>query len=161
MPGLIIAPDLPKVLVQRQGIFTVQAGDAAVECNCPQLRGSCGGIEISKIPLKFRSFELLCLDMGKRFISRQYVRGYEWDGRHLLLHGPWPSKVANLSDTSSPSWAAAMKRDKVDNVEHPERVLDFVAEPSEFYLDYILVGDFLFQDRMTDLEVPDGDGRTA
>ena len=153
MPGIIVRPDLGKVLVQKSGIFTLRADDAALECNCPQKRGPCGGIEISKIPLKYRSFELLCLEMGKKFIARQAPRGFEWTGGDLQLHGPWPSKIQNLVDINSPTWGEAMRRDKDDGFEHPERALGFVSEPSPLYLDYLLVGDFLFKDQMTDLEL--------
>ena len=153
MIGIVIRPDLGKVLIQKSGIFTVRSDDAALECNCPKLRGACGGIEVNQIPLKYRAFELLCLDMGKKFIERQAPRGFEWTGGNLLLHGPWPSKVRNLVDINSPTWGDAMRRDKDDNCEHPERVLGFVSEPSGLYLDYVLVGDFLFKDRMTDLEL--------
>ena len=153
MIGILVASELGQVLVQKQGIFTMRADDVSLECNCPNHRGPCGGIEIRKIPLKYRSFELLCNEMGKRFIERQKARSFEWAGGTLLLHGPWPSKVRNLVDIQSPTWNEAMVRDKEDGWEHPERVLGFVSEPDGRYLDYVLVGNFLFKDQMTDLEL--------
>lgn len=156
MTGIIVRPEMNKVLIQKSGIFMLRRDDASLECNCPHLRGPCGGIAISDIPLKYRAFELLCLEMGKKFIERQKPRGFEWTGGNLLLHGPWPSKVRNLVDIDSPTWNEAMKRDKDDGFEHPERVLSLVTDESSEYLDYVLVGDFLFKDRMTDLEINDG-----
>lgn len=161
MPGLIVAPSLPKVLIERQGIFSVHREDAMLECNCPALRGPCGGIALDDIPLALRRFQLLCIERAKRFVERQKPRGFEWHGAPLLLHGPWPSKVQNLQDASSSVWASARNRDSHDDEEHPERVLHVVSDwqPSgegHVFMDYILVGTFLYQDKMTDLEVASG-----
>ena len=153
MANIIVRPDLGKVLIRKSGVFTIRAEDAALECSCPANRGLCGGIEINSIPLKFRTFELLCLEMGKKFITRQAPRGFEWTGESLLLHGPWPSKVSNLVDINSPTWGDAMRRDKDDGLEHPERSLGFVSDTNEEFVDYVLVTDFLFKDRLTDLEL--------
>ena len=153
--GVITRPELAKVVIERQGIFSVHREDAALECNCPRNLGPCGGIAVSDIPLVMRTFQLLCMEKGKRFIERQRPRGYEWRGGDLLLHGPWPSKVQNLQSADSPVWATAMNRDYRDDEEHPERILHVVGEAGvSVFMDYILCAEFLFHDVMTDLELP-------
>lgn len=154
MTGIIVQPDLGKVVVRREGIFTVDAELAALECNCPKQRGPCGGIDINKIPLRYRTFQMLVQDRARRFIARQLPRGFEWYGGDLELHGPWFSLdlAHNLQDASSTSWQVG-KREK-DGFEHPERAVAMVLEATPGLMDYLLVGEFLFQDQMTDLEIP-------
>lgn len=152
MPEAIIRPSLPKVMVRRQGVFTAPVELAALECRCPRALGPCGGIDIERIPLAFRQFQLLVQERGKRFIKQQGIRGYEWNGGPIELHGPWPSldmanKMVDLSSTRD------FGRREEDGFEHPEKAASIILTPTA-NLDYILVGLFLFQDRMTDLEVP-------
>lgn len=155
MTGIIVRPDVGKAVIQRQGVFSVHRENAALECNCPSLRGPCGGIAVGDIPLNLRSFQLLCTEMGKAFISRQIPRGYEWRGGDLLVHGPWPSKTQNLQDASSPAWSMVGRRDPKDGLEHPERFLAAVGNPDDYvFMDYVLVAEFLIRDEYTDLELP-------
>lgn len=164
MPELIVAPELHKAVIERQGIFTMLREDAALECNCPQRRGEgCGGIAIDDIPLVFRTFQLLCQEKAKRFIQRLAARGYEFqDGSDVLVHGPFPSYEyeRRLGDAGSPVWAKAMNRDYRDGLEHPERALPFVFErdPDGGFVDYVLVARFLIEDKFTDLEAHIGNG---
>lgn len=158
MPGIIVAPDLGKVLVQKQGVFQMHREDANLECNCPRRRGDgCGGISPSKLPMQFHKFELLCLDMGSTFIAQMRRRGYEWADGDLVVHGPFPSYdlVHTMQDADATSLAAAMRRSKDDGWEHPELALPFtqMREESE-WVDYVCVGQFLFKDRMSDVEIP-------
>ena len=151
MPGIIIKPDLGKVLVRREGLFTIMREDAGLECNCPAHRGPCGGIDIDALPLQFRVFQLLCREKAQRFIDRQRPRGYEWANGVMALHGPWPSRTQNLTDLNQ----IKTGRD-ADGFEHPEDAARFVFESNDEtpFVDYLLVGDFLFRDQMTDLELP-------
>lgn len=156
MVEVIIRPDVGKALIRREMVFSVHREDAALECNCPQRRGTgCGGISLDDIPLAFRTFELLCREKGKAAISRQAVRGYEWAGGELMLHGPWPSKTQNLQDAASPFWFGLGRRDVKDDLEHPEKFLSAVGDTTQFtHMDYVLVADFLIRDEFTDLEMP-------
>lgn len=162
MPEIVVAPDLNKAVIERQGIFTLLREDAALECNCPKRAGSgCGGIAINDIPLLFRTFQLLAQVKAKRFIDRLKPRGYEFmDGGNVLLHGPFPSYEFDrrLGSADDPLWAKARNRDRHDDLEHPERVLPFVFERDlqGAYVDYVLVAQFLIEDKFTDLEVPRG-----
>ena len=154
---LILQPALGKVLVQKSGVFSVHREDAALECNCPALRGPCGGLEVGKMPLAFRAFELLCLSNGNRFIKLMARRGFEWHGGNLMLHGPWPSKVQNMTDPTTPLWSTVARRDPKDDEEHPERFLYAVSDTeNHVFMDYMVVGDFLFKDKFTDLEITSG-----
>ena len=157
MPGIIIAPNLDTVLVQRQGIFTLPAEDAIVGCNC-QFKKPCGGVDIDKLPFEVVAFFHTAKAMGSRFIERQVARGFEYVGP-MVLHGPFPSYDLNrnLADLESSRLKEAMRRDH-DGFEHPEMSLEFVFERDEIgnYADYVFVGDFLFKDQMTDVEVPSG-----
>ena len=159
MTELILQPDTGYGLLEKTGVFTIRREDARLECNCPKRRGAgCGGIAINDIPLPLRSFQLLCIDYGKRFIDRMRVRGYEYqDGSDLLMHGPFPSYELNknLADIGSSQWGQAMYRDKEDDAEHPERVLPFVFERDVMgeYVDYVLVASFKVKDVFTDIPV--------
>ena len=160
MTGLIVTPDLAKVMVRREGIFTVDAEMASLICRCvPEspVRGACGGIDIDKIPLAYRMFQLAVEAAAKRFIARQKPRGFEFpESGRMELHGPWPSlDLGNtLQDLHAPSVAAFGRREK-DGFEHPELATSVVIEATHNLKDYLLVGEFLFQDRMTDLELPE------
>jgi hypothetical protein len=154
---LIIQPDTAVAPIQKHGIFTIRREDARLECNCPHKRGmGCGGIAVDDVPLQHRSFQLLCQDYAKRFISRMRARGYEYvDGGDVVFHGPFSSYELNknLADIGSSQWGQAMYRDKADNAEHPERVLPFVFErnPLGEYVDYVLVATFTVRDVFTDI----------
>lgn len=159
MPGIIVAPEVQKARMLIQGLFSLRSEDADLECNCPQRRGNgCGGIEIASIPLTFRAFELLCNENAKKFLRSMHARGREWTGSPILLHGPWPSRTSNLVDIDSPQWDGAMRRDKGDGAEHPERILGFVGNPADKHewMDYVLLAQFEVNDIYTDLEAPVG-----
>lgn len=158
MTGIIVAPDLGKVLVERRGIFTVPGEMATVSCWCPHGK-PCQGVEIDKLPQSEHQFFLWAKRMGEMFIARQEPRGYEWAMGNLWLHGPFPSYEFNsrLVDIESEALRQAGKRGP-DGFEHPEQALPLVFERDAFspYMDYVFLGKFLFRDLMTDLEVPDG-----
>ena len=159
MTGILVAPDLGTVLVERRGIFTLAAENATVACLCPE-RKPCGGVDIDRLPQTETAFMHAAKDMGQRFIARQKPRGFEFptSGR-LVLHGPFPSYELNtrLSDIETSMIKDAQRRDR-NGDEHPECALPLVFERDAFgpYADYVFIGEFLFKDRMTDLEVPDG-----
>ena len=158
MTGIIVAPDLGTELVDRSGVFTVDAADTRlIECNCPRKLGNgCGGIDLNKLPQEHRAFELRCKEMGNRFIRQQKARGYEWVS-DLVVHGPFQSyDFANtMQDADSGQWRN-MRRSKEDGMEHPEALLPMVFERFMHLADYVVVGKFLFKDTMTDLEAPVG-----
>lgn len=154
MVELIVRPDVGKAIIQKSGVFSVHRENALLECNCPALRGPCGGIAVGDIPLQYRAFQLLCMAQGKAFISKLVPRGYEWRGGDLLVHGPWPSKYQNLQDASAPAWSMVSRRDPKDDTEHPERFLSAVGNIDDFvFMDYVLVAEFLIRDEFTDLEL--------
>lgn len=163
MPGILIAPSLDKVLVERRGIFTVPVENATVKCWCT-VGKPCQGVSIDSLPQAFHSFVMWAKQMGEMFIERQKPRGFEFPtSGELRLHGPFPSYDLNnqLADVESTALKEAMQRDK-DGVEHPEKAVPFVFEREAFnpYMDYVFIGSFLFKDRMTDLEVSVGNGST-
>lgn len=159
MTEVIVRPHLGKAVLRRQGVFTIPGELAALECRCPQARGPCGGIDINRIPLQYRQFQLVVRHWGDRFIDLQRVRGFDWAGGFLELHGPWPSfNLANsMLDGGSPYVRSWGQREE-DGLEHPEKALLALVKATLNRMDYILVGDFWFQDRMTDLEAPDDTG---
>lgn len=158
MTGLLIAPDLDRVVIKRQGIFTLPAEDALVRCGCNGR--PCSGVDASHLPQEWAKFETTARRLGDMFIERQAIRGFEWVSGSMRLHGPFPSYDFNrhLADVESEAMRQAGKRDKADDMEHPERTLGIVFEREAFnpYVDYVFVASFLFKDRMTDLELPDG-----
>ena len=158
MTGIVVAPDLGTELVFRSGVFTVDAVDTRlIECNCPRKLGNgCGGIDLDKLPQEHRAFELKCREMAQRFIRQQKARGYEWVS-DLVVHGPFQSyDFANtMQDAESPQWRN-MRRSLADGMEHPEALLPMVFERFTHLADYVVAGNFLFKDTMTDLEVPVG-----
>ena len=158
MTGIIVAPDLGTELVDRSGVFTVDAMDTRLlECNCPRRIGNgCGGIDVNKLPQEHRAFELKCKEMGQRFIRQQKARGFEWAG-DLVVHGPFQSyDFANtMQDFDSPQWRN-MQRSQEDGMEHPDQLLPMVFERFTHLADYVVVGKFLFKDVMTDMEEPVG-----
>lgn len=157
MPGIIVAPDLGKALARREGIFTVSAEMKTLMCLCSPfnpMAGPCGGLDIMNIPLPYRQFQLAVIEAGKRFINRQAARGFEWYGGDLELHGPWPSLDLSktMQDPEAPYWTNIENPDK-DGEVHPEKALAGIITPTNNLLDFQLAGDFLFKDRMTDLEI--------
>ena len=174
MTAILVAPDLDKAVMQKTGIFTLSKADASVAgkvigCNCPDRIGNnkdtsqgCSGFRVEQIPLQYRKFDLLARQMGQRFIERQKVRGFEWMNTPLRLHGPFESYdfENTMVDVDSPVWSSAAQRDKADNFEHRERVVPLVFErpvgAANPKVDYQFVGEFLFQDFLTDLELPNG-----
>ena len=154
MPGILIAPDLDLVLVERRGIFTVPAETATVSCSCPQ-RKPCKGVEVTRLPQEQHVFAGWAKEMGEMFIARQKPRGFEWVQGNLWLHGPFPSYEFNqrLQDIETSMIKAAQRKDQ-NGDEHPELALPLVFERDAFgpYVDYLFVGKFLMKDRMTDLE---------
>ena len=157
MPNVIISPSLGAVLVTKGGWFTIRREDVGLACNCVQTPPKpCGGIPLNRIPLQFAMFERLCKEMGTRFIERQRVRGFDETGQGLVIHGPWISRMAHVEDPLTPEWKGIDRR-QADGFEHPEIAaakVDFLTDESEF-MDYVLVGEFAFKDKMTDLELPE------
>lgn len=153
--GLIVTPSLERSVVQRRGIVTVPDEDATASCNCVR-RQPCNGIEVSKLPVHARKLELYMREMGDRFINRMRVRGYEWVGGDLRLHGPWPSFEFNqkMADVESALWKQAEREDDLSHV------LPFVIEQPQpgGYSDYRLVGDFMAQNVWTEVIVNDDEG---
>ena len=108
--GVLVAPELEKSLVQRRGIVTVPVEDATVSCPCVMGK-PCHGLLVNGLPLTARALELHMRAMGDRFIARMRVRGYEWSGKDLRLHGPWVSYEFNqrLVDVEAAIWAQAKR----------------------------------------------------
>lgn len=157
MTGILVAPSMNTVLFERRGIFQMDASDATVACLCPQGL-PCPGVDVNLLPHEEVMFQHLAMRMGKRFIERQLPRGFEFPHSGALrLHGPFPSYDFNnrLADVDANQLKQANLPDR-NGDEHPELSLDFVFERPEVnpQVDYVFVGEFLFKDRMTDLEVP-------
>ena len=156
MANVIISPSMERVLVEKSGWFTIPREDVGLACNCVQVPPKpCGGIPLNRIPLRFAMFERLCKEMGTRFIERQRVRGFDENGVGLVLHGPWISRFAVVEDPNTPEWKGIDKRG-ADGFEHPELAAAKVHELTQAsdFVDYVLVGQFGFTDKMTDLELP-------
>ena len=156
MPGIIVSPELGVSLVTRRGIVTVPEEMAMVSCGCPHNK-PCTGLVIRNLPLPARELELQLTAMGERFIDRMRVRGFDLAGA-LVLHGPWPSYEFNqrLLDTES---EAARRAEQEGDLSY---LLPFVFERNAAspYKDYLLVGDFLKQNVLTEVvikEARDGD----
>ena len=153
MVGVIVTPNLEKSLIERTGIVTVPDEDATVSCSCLRGNPNCRGIRISKLPLKCRTLEQHMRFMGDKFIARMAVRGLEWVGGDMRLHGPRTSYLFNerMSDVGSPSWGEARSADD------PGKALYHVFdEPDENgYSDYTLVGEFLVTNTLTEVVVND------
>lgn len=127
-----------KLLIQKTAIATVEAGMATFAA--PK------GIAISKIPMRSRNAEGVEVDhtdlmrafheVGKRFIERMAVRGYEYYDQHdLHVFGPYPSY----------DFAHTMRDITEANVA-PEHVRDIVEQrPMELgeLADYRIFGDFI------------------
>lgn len=148
MTTLVITPSLEKSLIQRRGIVTVPDEDAMAACLC--VKGQrCAGIVVNTLPLEARTLERHLRTMGDRFISRMRVRGLEWTGGDMRLHGPWPSYELNkkLADVESQAWATAERENDMSHV------LPFVIEQPEQsgYSDYLLVTDFIAQNVWTEV----------
>jgi len=98
-----------------------------------------------------RPLELHLKAMGRRFIERMAVRGYEWTGGDLRLHGPWVSYEFNqkLVDIEAVAWREAQSHDD------PSLVLPFVIERAATspYSDYLLIGQFLKRSVLTEVIV--------
>ena len=157
MANIIISPSMEKVLVNKGGWFTIPREDVGLACNCVQEPPRpCGGIPLNRIPLQFAMFERLCKEMGTRFIERQRVRGFDEAGVGLVVHGPWISRFAQVEDPETPEWKGFGKRGE-DGFEHPELAAAKVYELTHAsdFVDYVLVGQFAFKDKMTDLELPE------
>ena len=156
MANIIVAPELPKVIVYRRGVFSVPVEHGLVGCSCSQRvemltdeARNCVGWRIGQLPLPARLLELEALRLGWRFIERMRVRGYEPLGEDasLRLHGPWLSYNFDdtLNDVDSSVFRDAERPDKWGDA-HPEKVLGFVQNaPSaiEEKFDYLLIGAFL------------------
>jgi hypothetical protein len=145
-------PDLERSLVQKRGIVTVPHEDAVVNCDCA-LRRPCDGLSLFDLPLSARTLELYLREMGNRFVSRMRVRGLEWVGGDLRLHGPWVSYDFNekLADVESNAWKQAVREDD------PSGALPFVFERDAScpYSDYLLVGEFIVKNTWTEVIVPE------
>lgn len=157
MSGLIVAPELNKVLVAKHGTFTFPAEDAVIWCRCARGLSPCEGIEPNKIPQEQRKFELLVKDMGDLFIRQQQPRGLEWVEGDLRLHGPFPSMDFNkhLVDVESSQWRDAMRPDR-NGDPHPELALDMVFEQEGAfnpYVDYKVIAHFLRREVLTEVVV--------
>jgi len=149
MTGVVVSPELGISKVVRRGIVTVPMEMASVSCDCVR-RQSCQGLVVRELPLTARGLELKLLEMSDLFIERMRVRGYEPVGG-LRLHGPWPSYNFNerLADIESEAWKRAEREQDLSYV------LPFIIEPqaSNPYSDYLLVGDFLKQNVLTEVIV--------
>ena len=153
MTAILVTPELDMALVQRRGVMTVPVEDATVSCLC--LAGKpCKGLIIGNLPLASRQLDLYAMEMGKRMIERLGVRGYQHVGG-LGLHGPWESYEFNQKLTDMESWAFKEAQQNDD----PSLVLPFVLERdgTSPYSDYLLVGNFLFRNVLTEVvkEEPD------
>lgn len=150
--GLIITPSLERSLVQKRGVVTVPQEDAVISCGC-LLGRPCNGLALSELPLPARTLELYMREMGSRFVARMRVRGLEWVGGDLRLHGPWVSYEFNekLVDVESSIWGQAVREDD------PASVLPFVGnrDAASPYSDYVLVGDFIAKNTWTEVIVPE------
>ncbi len=149
MTALLVTPELDMSLVQRRGVMTVPIEDATVSCWC--LTGKpCKGLTIGNLPLKSRRLDQYALEMGKRMIERLGVRGYQHVGG-LGLHGPWESYEFNqkLVDIEAQAFKEAQKNDD------PSLVLPFILERdgTSPYSDYLLVGNFLYRNVLTEVVV--------
>jgi len=145
--NFLITPTLEKSLVSRRGIATVPEEMATVSCECVT-RKPCSGL--AAFPLVARNLELELARMGKLMVGRLARRGYEWLGE-LKIHGPWPSYEFNerLADIEAEAWKrAAVEKDL-------SYTLPFVFEwnAASPYKDYLLVGDFLLQNVLTEVIV--------
>jgi len=148
LPSLLVTPSLDKTIVQRRGIVTVPNELAKAACRCP---GPCNGISINTLPLPLRPLEIHLRQMGDRFIDRMRVRGFEWVGGDLRLHGPWVSYEFNqhVADVESAAWREA------ERSEDPSAILPFVFEQDAAspYSDYLLVGQFITTPVLTEIIV--------
>jgi hypothetical protein len=107
------------------------------------------------LPLEARELELHLRGMGEKFVSRMAIRGYESIGG-LVLHGPWLSYEFNtkLVDIENAAWKRAEKEQDLSHI------LPFVLErdATSPYKDYLLVGDFLKQNILTEIVVKESNG---
>lgn len=148
MPGLVLTPSLEKSLVTKRGIVTVPDEDATVSCLCVRNQ-PCPGIVVSQLPVAAATLEAHMRMMGDKFVDRMRVRGLEWVGGDLRLHGPRPSYEFNktMADIESQAWKDAEREDDLTHV------LQYVLEePVENgYSDYYLVGDFMERNVWTEV----------
>lgn len=154
MPALIVTPELELSKVERRGILTVPCEDATASCFCLQGK-PCEGLRLGYLPLSSRSLERYALQMADQFVGRMATRGFELFGQELRLHGPWPSYEFNqrLADVESTMWKEAMRRN-ADGDDNPAKALGFVFERAfSPYSDYLLVGDFLKRNVLTEVVV--------
>src|SRR3990167_6546612 len=107
MTSLLVTPGLGKSLIWRRGILTVPNEDATVSCDCVARR-PCHGLVVNDLPLVARTLQLYVQEMGRLFVERLRVRGYEWLGE-MRLHGPWESYEFNrtLTDIEDQAWKQA------------------------------------------------------
>jgi len=154
MTAIVVAPELGISKVIRRGIVTVPEELATVSCDCLR-RMNCKGLVVRELPLEARELELQMFSMGKRFIERMAVRGYESIGA-LGLHGPWPSYEFNkhLANIEAGAWKQAEREQDLSHV------LPFVFErdAASPYKDYLLVGEFLKRNVLTEVIVKEKDG---
>ena len=140
--------------VVRRGIVTVPDELATVSCDCLR-RKPCSGLAVRSLPLDARALELQMLSMGQRFTERMAVRGYELIGG-LGLHGPWPSYEFNkhLANIEADAWKQAEREQDLSHV------LPFVFErdAASPYKDYLLVGEFLKENVLTEVIVKESNG---
>ena len=148
---IVVAPSLGVSKVVRRGIVTVPEEMATVSCDCLQ-RKSCSGL--AELPLEARDLELHIRGMADKFISRMAVRGFESIGG-LRLHGPWPSYEFNerLANIEAEAWRRA------EQEQDRSYLLPFVFErdAASPYKDYLLVGEFLKENVLTEVVVKESD----
>ena len=151
---LVVAPELGTSKVVRRGIVTVPEEMATVSCACLR-RQPCSGLVVRDLPLEARDLELQMISMGQKFTERMAVRGYDLIGG-LGLHGPWPSYEFNqrLADIESNAWKQAEAEQDLSHV------LPFVFERNATspYKDYLLVGEFLKENVLTEVIVKESNG---
>ena len=150
MTHIVVAPELEISKVVRRGIVTVPEEMAKVSCDC-LLRKPCSGLVT--FPLEARELELHMRGMADKFISRMAVRGFESIGG-LGLHGPWPSYEFNerLADIEAEAWKRAERE------QDRSYLVPFVFErdATSPYKDYLLVGEFLKENVLTEVIVKEG-----
>lgn len=148
----VVAPELGISKVVRRGIVTVPEEMAKVECSCLR-REPCSGL--AELPLEARELELHIRGMADKFTRRMAVRGFELVGG-LRLHGPWPSYEFNerLANIEAEAWKRA------EQEQDRSYLLPFVFErdAASPYKDYLLVGEFLKENVLTEVVVKESNG---
>src|SRR3990172_3391238 len=149
MTPRLVTPELEKSLVWRRGILTVPNEDATVSCDCVA-RKPCRGLVVRDLPLEVGALRRYIEEMGRRFIERQQARGCEFMGE-MRLHGPWESYEFNqmAMHIENEAWKRAAQEEDLSYV------LPYIIERNGTspYSDYILLGNFLVRNVLTEVVV--------